>query len=312
MKHLDLFSGIGGFSLAARNVWAQDHEIVSFCEIDKYCQKVLKKHWPDVPCHDDIKTLRGNDFGAIDLLTGGFPCQPFSVAGKQGGAADDRYLWPEMFRVIQEARPTWIIGENVPGIINTMEFEQCFIDLESEGYETQAFIIPACAKDAKHRRDRVWIVGKSGRLRGSDKYKTIQEKNKREKNSSQSRIINSGKNGNVANSLCCRREQKEGAQGRVNLSNKGLERKIAPDTSIKGLPEPEQETIPGKRRGEEGGAITEFYRWPIESGFCRVAHGIPSRVDRLKGLGNAIVPQVVMPIMQAIKEIENGKANSKR
>lgn len=156
MKHLDLFAGVGGFSLAASRVWP-DHEIVGFCEIDPFCQKVLKKHWPGVPIYDDIKKLKGSDFGTVDLISGGFPCQGFSVAGKQRGKEDDRYLWPEMCRVIEEAKPRWVLGENVPGIIN-MALDDVLSDLGSLGYETTAFIIPACAVNAPHRRDRVWII----------------------------------------------------------------------------------------------------------------------------------------------------------
>jgi len=154
MKLLDLFSGIGGFSLAAS--WA-GIETVAFCEKDAFCQQVLKKHWPSVPIVDDIFKLRGDEFGAIDIVSGGFPCQPFSVSGKRKGKDDDRHLWPEMLRVIKTARPTWVLGENVPGIIG-LELDQVLSDLEGSGYETQALVIPACAVDAPHRRDRVWIM----------------------------------------------------------------------------------------------------------------------------------------------------------
>ena len=155
MRVLDLFSGIGCFSLGLESVGM---ETVAFCEMDAFCQKVLKKHWPNVPIHSDIKELDGNEYrGAVELICGGFPCQPFSVAGEQRGAEDDRALWPEMFRVICEVQPTWVIGENVSGIIN-MELDNVLSDLEAEGYAAQAFVIPACSVDAKHRRDRVWIV----------------------------------------------------------------------------------------------------------------------------------------------------------
>jgi len=160
MTHLDLFSGIGGFALAGRNTWGPDHKVVAFCEIDKYCQRVLKKHWPDVPIFSDIRELDGKAYTDDDLLTGGFPCQPFSVAGQQRGKDDDRYLWPEMLRIISEARPRWIIGENVPGIVG-LGLDTVLSDLESQGYEAQTFVIPACAKDAPHRRDRVWVTAHS-------------------------------------------------------------------------------------------------------------------------------------------------------
>jgi DNA (cytosine-5)-methyltransferase 1 len=154
MNHLDLFSGIGGFSLALERV---GFTTVGFCEVDPYCRLLLQKHWKGVTIHHDIKKLEAKDIKEpIDILTGGFPCQPYSVAGKQKGTNDDRYLWPDMFRVIKEVRPTWIIAENVRGIINIqdgMVFETVCTDLESEGFEVQAFIIPAAGVGAPHRRE---------------------------------------------------------------------------------------------------------------------------------------------------------------
>ena len=155
MKVLDLFSGIGGFSLGLERAGM---ETVAFCENDKFCQKVLAKHWPDVPIHSNIEELDGREYrGTVDLVCGGFPCQPFSVAGQQRGAEDDRALWPEMLRVIREVEPAWVIGENVSGIIH-MELDNVLSDLEGAGYSCQSFVIPACGVDAKHKRDRVWIL----------------------------------------------------------------------------------------------------------------------------------------------------------
>lgn len=152
MKHLDLFSGIGGFALACRMVGGI--ETIGFSEIDPYASAVLKKHWPDVPNYGDVRTVPTVE---CDLITGGFPCQPFSIAGKRRGAEDNRFLWPAMLDVIQRCRPTWVIGENVAGLID-MELDRCFADLENSGYEVQPLIIPACAVDAGHRRERVWII----------------------------------------------------------------------------------------------------------------------------------------------------------
>lgn len=120
MNHLDLFSGIGGFALGAQQVWKEGHNVISFVEIDPFCQNILKKHWPKTPIISDIKNIKRSNFNdkTIHLLTGGFPCQPFSIAGKQRGKKDDRYLWPEMLRIISETNPTWIIGENVDGFVN--------------------------------------------------------------------------------------------------------------------------------------------------------------------------------------------------
>jgi len=162
VKVLDLFSGIGGFSLGLDRAGM---ETVAFCENDKFCQKVLAKHWPDVPVHNNIEELDGRQYrGSVELVCGGFPCQPFSVAGPQRGAEDDRALWPEMLRVIREVEPAWVIGENVSGIIH-MELDNVLSDLEGAGYSCQTFVIPACAVDAKHRRDRVWIVADTECLR---------------------------------------------------------------------------------------------------------------------------------------------------
>lgn len=198
MTHLDLFSGIGGFALAAEAVWPDAEHI--FCEIDPFCRTILKKHWPHAPIYEDIRTLtntssqrtgmeksdsgrqewkgtntpqstlvrqgdgEGNAEGVtagIDLLTGGFPCQPFSHAGRRKGTNDDRHLWPEMRRVIQEFAPRYVVAENVRGLLSIdggMVFEQVCLDLEALEYEVQTFVIPACAVNAPHRRDRVWIV----------------------------------------------------------------------------------------------------------------------------------------------------------
>jgi DNA (cytosine-5)-methyltransferase 1 len=168
--HLDLFSGIGGFALAAK--W-NGYRTVGFCDNEPYAQAVLRKHWPEVPCHKDIREVRGDLYAGVTLLTGGFPCQPFSVAGKQRGKDDNRYLWPEMLRVIREARPAWIIGENVAGIVN-LALDTVCADLEAEGYEVEPIIIPACGVEAPHKRDRIWIVanaeqqGRQGRIQGRE------------------------------------------------------------------------------------------------------------------------------------------------
>ena len=163
LTHLSLFSGIGGLDIAAEMA---GFITVGQCEWADFQTKVLEKHWPDVPRWRDIRTLTGDSFyertglRTVDVISGGFPCQPFSLAGKRGGKDDDRYLWPEMLRVIRELKPSWVIGENVPGIVN-MALDTVLSDLESEGYFAQPFIIPACGVDAPHRRDRVAIVAYS-------------------------------------------------------------------------------------------------------------------------------------------------------
>lgn len=176
LQHLSLFSGIGGFDLAAE--WAGIRTIADV-EIDKFCQKVLRKNFPDMIIFNDIKQFdyqilksalrkHGIQNRYIDIISGGFPCQPFSVAGKQKGTSDDRYLWDEMLRVIQEIQPAWVIAENVGGLVsiaNGMVFGQVLSDLENIGYEVQPFVIPACAKNAPHRRDRVWVIANNPSVR---------------------------------------------------------------------------------------------------------------------------------------------------
>jgi DNA-cytosine methyltransferase len=181
LTHLSLFSGIGGLDLAAE---AAGFVTVGQCEWADYPTKVLEKHWPDVPRWRDIRTLTKESFyertglRTVNLVSGGFPCQPFSVAGKHGGKDDDRYLWPEMLRVIQELRPSWVLGENVPGIVN-LALDQVLSDLENVGYSGQAFIIPACGVDAPHKRERVAIlaysIDRSGSVRRDWEFQDIAE-----------------------------------------------------------------------------------------------------------------------------------------
>jgi len=191
MKVLDLFSGIGGFSLGLESTG--HFRTVAFCEIDKFCKLILDKHWKGTKVYDDIKTITKKQFEEDgtefpDIITGGFPCQPFSVAGKQQGTSDSRHLWPEMFRVIKEFAPIWIIAENVKGLTNIQDgvvFETVCSDLEGEGYEVRTFNIPAAGVQAPHRRERIWIVAHAKRfnerksIRGSDETQSrIQEEHR--------------------------------------------------------------------------------------------------------------------------------------
>lgn len=156
LRVLDLFSGIGGFSLGLERTGG--FETVAFCEIEEFPRRVLAKHWPRVPCFQDVRKLTRKDIdGTIDVICGGYPCQPFSTAGKRQGKNDDRHLWPEFSRLVDEFRPAWVIGENVAGHIS-MGLDDVLADLEAKGYACRTFVIPACAVGASHRRDRVWTV----------------------------------------------------------------------------------------------------------------------------------------------------------
>jgi DNA (cytosine-5)-methyltransferase 1 len=318
--HLDLFSGIGGFALAAR--WA-GFRTIGFCEIDKYCQKVLAKNFladaagrynnnittrqtePN-PCSpvimSDIRELDGRTFAGVTLITGGFPCQPFSCAGKRRGKEDDRHLWPEMLRVIAEARPTWVLGENVTGIIG-MELDSCLSDLETIGYATRPFVIPACGVDAKHRRNRVWIVAnaqRDGCSATESRPGTLQQP------------ARSGGVSDVAYAQYSDRRT-EHKIDRETHGRHGLRR------SGQDVADNESQRLQGKRSGRvkepeaherEGISLCnsgDGSVWSPEPDVGRVANGIPNRVHRLKGLGNAIVPQVAYQILRAIAQIERGE-----
>ena len=330
MNHLDLFSGIGGFSLALEKV---GFKTVAFCENDPYCRLLLQKHWKGVTIHHDIKKLEAKDIKEpIDILTGGFPCQPYSVAGKQKGTNDNRYLWPDMFRVIKEVKPTFIIAENVRGIINIqdgMVFETVCSDLEAEGFEIQPFVIPAAGVNAPHKRERVWIVGYSkhnGSLaskikRGNNK---IDDRTTKGQNTSIESERTSGSRDNeiMENS---RRElherssirEKNEDEIRKENANK-FERSSSESTSDVAYTESEQSDTNNYR--QESGEVSEQKQiesrrgrswtlreasWSSEPNVGRVANGIPGRAYRLRGLGNAVVPKIPEEIGKAIWKVLN-------
>lgn len=278
MEHLDLFSGIGGFALAAK--WA-GFDTVAFCEIEPYCQKVLRKNFGDgIVIHDDIRQLDGTQYRGIDLITGGFPCQPYSIAGKRRGDDDPRALWPEMRRVIHEAKPTWVVGENVAHFAN-MGLDAACADLENEGYEVQPFIIPAVAIGAPHQRKRVFIVAHS-------------EHSEWRKGNSRKR--------RMARHVCCVQEGRKKDSSWPRVSSKNV-----PNTRCEGCKRRRIQSgqtamgeIPHNGSGN-GGEITGLW-WATEPAVGRVANGIPNRVDRIRALGNAVVPQQVYPILRLIVE----------
>ena len=306
--HLDLFSGIGGFALAAK--W-NGFRTVGFCDNDPYAQAVLKKHWPDVPCHKDIREVRGELYAGVTLLTGGFPCQPFSVAGKQRGKDDNRYLWPEMLRVIQEARATWIIGENVAGIVN-LALDQVCADLEGQGYEVEPIIVPACAVDAPHRRDRVWIVGHS-KLDGLTASKTSrglldQSEEQRWKVKEWESSGASCASSDVADTNGGQFSECESERKSVQMSSEGSQRicDVADTVSERGCSgnsEREYAEDAGQSSRDSRYNSRGVATWLPEPNVGRVAHGVPNRVAKLRGLGNAIVPQVASEIIRCINKV---------
>jgi DNA (cytosine-5)-methyltransferase 1 len=285
--HIDLFSGIGGFALACR--WA-GIETIAFCEIEKYAQRVLRKNFPGIRIFEDVRQFPATEFREPFLLTGGYPCQPFSQAGKRRGAEDDRHLWPSMFGIIRTSRPTWVLAENVAGHV-TLGLDEVLADLEGEDYAVQPIIVPACAVDASHRRDRVWILGNSQRDSEGCAYGSESGRSKRERKDEN--IIERDEvgrdSGNASCEIAFADSMREGLQryGESHESSKSCEAREFNESSCK---------------------IRDFTRnennWCAEPDVGRVAHGIPRRVDRLRGLGNAIVPQVAYEIIKAMIEAD--------
>jgi DNA (cytosine-5)-methyltransferase 1 len=349
LTHLSLFTGIGGIDLAAE--WA-GFETVGQCEFADFPTKVLEKHWPNVPRWRDIRTLTKESFHertglhTVELISGGFPCQPFSVAGKRKGEEDDRFLWPEMLRVISQLKPTWVLGENVAGIVN-MALDQVLSDLENIGYETQPFLIPACGVDAPHRRYRVFIVAYSkshhNRSQGCGMDGERQETFKN-REGLRPKSCGSSKDVAYTNSDGLHRGTGEETQERCysnqidssfsesgNVSNTNGKRfkgrgckkparqriisrynKISADTASQRLPgsrEPVKSVHTEKDRERKASKpfnVCLGDQWPAEPKLGRVANGIANRVDRLKSLGNMVVPQQVYPILKYIAGIELG------
>jgi DNA (cytosine-5)-methyltransferase 1 len=282
MTHGSLFSGIGGFDLASE--W-MGWDNIFHCEWNEFGQRVLKHHFPKSISYGDITTT---DFtihrGQIDILTGGFPCQPYSQAGKRLGKEDDRHLWPEMLRAIREIQPRWVVGENVLGLVNWnggLVFDEVQADLENEGYVVQPYVLPACAVNAPHRRDRVWFVAHS--MRGGHRG---QSEAPRSDNHEERAVC-----GNDSNSDSIRLEG-------WNDSNGG------------------KREVPGQYASALHPSIgrTGFQNFPTQSPICGGDDGLPTELDGItfskwrqesvKAYGNAIVPQVAHQIFKAIEQYE--------
>jgi len=292
MNHISLFSGIGGFDLASE--WMGWNNIAS-CEINPFGRKVLNHYWPDALHHDDVHTFtkellneKIKDWNSNDvILTGGFPCQPYSVAGKRKGTEDDRHLWPEMLRVIQEVQPRWIVGENVRGLVNWnggMVFDEVQFNLETIGYEVQSFILPACSKNAPHRRNRLWIVAHTN---GANKGNDVGT------NERTSRKIRGENAGNVSFEF----SSVGNASNSDGVGQSGKEH--------------------GKKESGFNGETSfsiGFENFPTKSPVCGGNDGISFELDgitfpkwrneSIKAYGNAVVPQVVFEIFKTIEKYE--------
>ena len=313
MKLISLFSGIGGFELAAS--WMGWTPIVT-CEIEEFPNKILNYYWPNAYHHKDVKTLTyetinneltrrwGKEWRDDKIiLTGGFPCQPYSAAGQRKGKEDERHLWPEMLRLIQEIAPDWIVGENVLGLTNWnggVVFEEVCVDLEDKGYEVQPYILPASSKNAPHKRDRVWFVAHSDNKGRSTRHTEVEEEDGKVSKWNDNVEFSNSSNGNVTNT------SSKGLQGGQNL---------------------DQWTEYNKERSENGSSFRtnskdnewnskcNWENFPTQSPVCGGDDGISTELDgitfpkwrreSIKGYGNAIVPQVVYSIFKTIEKYES-------
>ena len=325
LKLLDLFSGIGGFSLGLEQT--KRIKTIAFVEKDKFCQKVLKKNFKNIPIEEDIRNVKGSNYAA-DIVSGGFPCQPFSVAGKRKGTDDDRYLWDETIRVVRECKPRWFIGENVEGIVNInngLVLRQVQTDLEKEGFKVQCLIIPASGIGAWHQRKRVWIIGCN--VPNSNSRLSIRENEKIQTRRNTTSI--SSKNVPNSNSRLCRgrgTKQQSGTNESWGFysqeeeqTTKHIRSKTVRYNALLGEEENvtnsnEQRTqIQTKRKHSSVKVPRSSSKkswWQTQSKLCGVPNGVSyeldkDRTNRIKSLGNSIVPQIAYEIGKAIINAED-------
>jgi DNA (cytosine-5)-methyltransferase 1 len=312
MKHGSLFSGIGGFDLASE--W-MGWENVFHCEWNPFGQKVLNYYWPNaITYHDITKTDFTIHKGGIDIITGGFPCQPYSSAGKRLGKEDDRHLWPEMLRAIREIQPTWVVGENVRGLTNWnggLVFDEVQAELEAQGYEVTPFLLPACAVNAPHRRDRIWFVAYSNHNDWGSGKSNINEKRKHvfSKSSRLSKIRNAA-NPTVQRLERCSRESIQGGSIRFAKQNNDANASDSDGFGLRG----QSDRIGNTRFTNKKSEANNWTNFPTVSPICTRDDGLSDRLDgitfskwrneSIKAGGNAIVPQVVHQIFKAIQQYE--------
>ena len=340
MKHklLDLFSGIGGFSLGAE---ANGIPTVAFVEKDPFCQKVLRKHWSNTPIISDIRTVKGEDYetDGVTIISGGFPCQPFSQAGKRKGTDDDRYLWDETLRVVAETKPEWFIGENVEGLINIQNglvLRQVQDDLEREGFQVQCLVVPASGIGAWHQRKRVWIIAHSSSERSSSQQvgtdrQLGKESETKERTRNQSSLRSSSSCSDVPNTIG---ELSDGCSSTTRLSPEkqewmvshsqeykdkvwGETKRCNQQTGSRGdVSNTNGERLQGhgvqtnmeveeRQVSSIGSTQGKYTWWQTESKLRGVPHGISyeldkDRANRIKALGNSIVPQIAYQLFKSI------------
>ena len=323
LKLLDLFSGLGGFSLGLESTGF--FETIAFVEKDEFCQKVLKKNFNNIPIEGDIRNVKGDRYKA-DVITGGFPCQPFSVAGKRKGTDDDRYLWDETIRVVRECKPKWFIGENVEGLINIQEgmvLRQVQTDLEKEGFEVQCLIIPASGIGAWHQRKRIWIMGysehnghTSTKIRKSSnqtndnckkgEYQTIKsEGTSTPRNNENVRMDVSNSNARFGIGENQEIQTRWNASTTICKNVQHTNNKRCKESNIS------KESKESDINSREYNSTTKNKTWwQTQSDLCGVPNGVSyeldkDRANRIKALGNSIVPQIARELGLAIMEAEN-------
>lgn len=310
--HIDLFAGIGGFLLAAESA---GFRTIVFCEKNEFCKKVLRKNWPHIPIESDIEHFNGRKYHGTDLLTGGFPCQPFSQAGKRKGKADDCYLWPDMFRIIQESNPAWVLGENVDGL-DGLGLDDSISDLESIGYEVAPPLeIPACAQDAKHPRNRIWIIANFNPQRRLGGGQRDGSSSQPEQCSTRER-----KPGSTATAGCGQVAADSDGEGKsqlqrsisnergwtcnstdetdANTQEQFRQKRSLLEASGGGQSQIESGGFPCDGRIIQWSPTSEWFECEPDVG--RMVHGIPDKTHRIAALGNAIVPQVAFQILKEI------------
>jgi DNA (cytosine-5)-methyltransferase 1 len=322
LKLLDLFSGLGGFSLGLESTGF--FETIAFVEKDEFCQKVLKKNFNNIPIEGDIRNVKGDRYKA-DVITGGFPCQPFSVAGKRKGTDDDRYLWDETIRVVRECKPKWFIGENVEGLVNIqdgMVLRQVQDDLEKEGFEVQCLIIPASGIGAWHQRKRIWIMGysehnghTSTKIRKSSnqtndnckkgEYQTIKsEGTSTPRNNENVRMDVSNSNARFGIGENQEIQTRWNASTTICKNVQHTNNKRCEESNIS------KESKESDINSREYNSTTKNKTWwQTQSELCGIPHGVSATMDkdranRIKALGNSIVPQIARELGKAIIEAE--------